>query len=101
LQTIIREAWEEAGIPEPLARNAVATGTISLLRVVPEGVQSEVIFVHDLELPREFQPHNEDGEVAEFRHVPISEVIGMLHGEADFTLDARLVVMSFLERRQY
>jgi 8-oxo-dGTP pyrophosphatase MutT (NUDIX family) len=101
LQTIIREAWEEAGIPEPLARNAVAAGSISLLREVPEGVQSEVIFVHDLELPREFQPHNEDGEVAEFRRVQISEVIGMLSGDADFTLDARLVVMSFLERRQY
>ena len=101
LQTIIREAWEEAGIPEPLARNAVAAGTISLLREVPEGVQSEVIFVFDLELPREFQPHNEDGEVAEFRRVPVSKVVEMLRGDADITLDASLVMMRFLVRRGY
>ena len=28
LQTIVREAWEEAGIPEALARNAAAAGSI-------------------------------------------------------------------------
>ncbi len=101
LQTIVREAWEEAGIPEALARNAVATGAISLLREVPEGVQSELIFVFELDLPRDFQPHNEDGEVAEFRRVPISNVVAMLDGNADFTLDASLVIMHFLERREY
>ena len=37
------------------------------VREVPEGVQSEVIFAFDLELPREFMPHNEDGEVAELQ----------------------------------
>jgi 8-oxo-dGTP pyrophosphatase MutT (NUDIX family) len=101
LQTIVREAREEAGVPEPLARKAVAAGTIRLLREVPEGVQSEVIFVFDLELPREFQPHNEDGEVAEFRRVPVSKVVEMLRGDAAITLDASLVMMSFLERGQY
>jgi 8-oxo-dGTP pyrophosphatase MutT (NUDIX family) len=101
LQTIIREAREEAGVPVSLARNAVAAGTIELLREVPEGVQSEVIFVFDLELPLDFQPHNEDGEVAGFRRVPIAEVVGMLRGDAGFTLDASLVMMSFLERRKY
>ncbi len=101
LQTLIREAREEAGIPEALARKAVSAGTLRLLREVPEGVQSEVIFVFDLELPREFQPHNEDGEVAAFRRAPVSEVFGMLHGDGDFTLDASLVIMSFLERREY
>ena len=101
LQTVVREAHEEAGIPESLASNAVAGGTIRLLREVPEGVQSEIIFVFDLELPREFQPHNEDGEVAEFRRVPVSEVVEMLRGDADITLDASLVTMRFLERREY
>jgi hypothetical protein len=72
-----------------------------LLREVPEGVQSEVIFVHDLELPRDFQPHNEDGEVAEFRRVPVAEVIAMLGGDADITLEAGLVMASFLRRRGY
>ncbi len=96
-QTIIREAMEEAGIPDTLARNAVAAGSISLLREVPEGVQSETIFIFDLELPREFQPHNEDGEVAEFRRVPVA-VLNAILGGGEMTLDASLVMLSFLER---
>jgi 8-oxo-dGTP pyrophosphatase MutT (NUDIX family) len=101
MRTIIKEAWEEAGIPVELARKAVVAGMVTLLREVPEGVQSEVIFVHDLELPRDFQPHNEDGEVAEFRRVAIGDVIEMLHGEVDITLDASLVMLNFLARRGY
>lgn len=97
--TLVREAWEEAGIPAPLASAAIAAGTVRLLRAVPEGVQSELIFVYDLELPRDFEPRNHDGEVAEFRRVPISEVVEMLDGNAAITLDASLVMLSFILRR--
>ena len=64
--TVVKEAWEEAGIPAELARKAKAGGTISVLREVPEGVQSETISVYDLELPADFRPQNQDGEVSEF-----------------------------------
>ena len=96
LETIVREAWEEAGIPDALARGAVAAGTVQLLREVPEGVQSEVIFVHDLELPRDFQPQNQDGEVADFRRVPLAKVVELLREDAGITLDASLVMAKFL-----
>ncbi len=99
LQTIVREAREEAGVPVQLARKAVACGTVRLMREVPEGVQSELIFVHDLELPCDFEPHNQDGEVAGFRRVPIAEAVGMLDGGPGITLDASLVMLSFLMRR--
>jgi 8-oxo-dGTP pyrophosphatase MutT (NUDIX family) len=98
LRTIIREAHEEAGIPESFAANAVAAGTVGVLREVAEGVQSETIFVFDLELPREFQPHNNDGEVAEFRRVPLPALTEILRG-GDVTLDASLVMVDFLDRR--
>ncbi|MCE9639405.1 MAG: DUF4743 domain-containing protein [Betaproteobacteria bacterium] len=94
-----------AGCEMWLARRALtkpidpgmAAGSINLLREVPEGVQSETIFVFDLELPREFQPRNEDGEVAEFSRVPLSAISGLLGG-GEVTLDASLVMLSFLER---
>lgn len=101
LQTIVKEAWEEAGIPEALACKAVAAGTIAVLREVPEGVQSEVVFVHDLELPCEFEPRNQDGEVAGFQRLPISALVEILNEGADFTLDASLVILSLLARRDY
>jgi 8-oxo-dGTP pyrophosphatase MutT (NUDIX family) len=99
LETIVREAREEAGIAEPFARKALATGTVQLLREVPEGVQSEHIFVFELELPRDFSPHNEDGEVAEFRRLPLAGVVALLEGTAAITLDASLVMLKFLERQ--
>jgi len=99
MQTIVREAREEAGIPAEVARKAVAAGTIDILREVPEGVQSELIFVHDLKLSRSFQPHNEDGEVAEFRRLPIVKVIEIIESGADLiTLDASLVAMAYIIR---
>jgi 8-oxo-dGTP pyrophosphatase MutT (NUDIX family) len=97
LETIVREAWEEAGVPEALARDAQPAGTVDVLREVPEGVQSEIIFSFDLELPHAFEPHNEDGEVAEFQRLPLAKVQSML-GHGYITLDASLVITRFLER---
>lgn len=99
--TIVREAWEEAGIPAQLAGAAVPAGTVRLLRTVPEGVQSELIFVHDLELPRRFEPRNQDGEVCGFSRVLADDIAGMLDSGVDVTLDASLVMLSFLLRRGY
>lgn len=98
LATVVREAWEEAGIPEALARNAAAAGSFEVLREVPEGVQVETIFLFDLELPGDFVPHNQDGEVAEFRRVAFKDVAALADGKA-MTLDASLVARNFLERR--
>jgi 8-oxo-dGTP pyrophosphatase MutT (NUDIX family) len=101
LDAIVREAWEEAGMPAELARCAMPTGTIDILREVAEGVQAETIFVHDLELPASFEPVNQDGEVAEFRCLPVRDVIAILGEDRLLTLDASLVVLSFLARRGY
>lgn len=98
LATIVREAWEEAGVEEALASKAVASGSIDVLREVPEGVQAEMIFVFDLELPHDFIPRNQDGEVAEFRRVAFNEVEVLADGRA-MTLDASLVARNFLARR--
>jgi len=93
-QTLVKEGWEEAGIPAGLMARAVARDRIRLLREVLEGVQSEIIFVHDLALPAGFQPVNQDGEVAELRLLPHAEVLRMLHANGGITLDASLVMLS-------
>jgi 8-oxo-dGTP pyrophosphatase MutT (NUDIX family) len=100
-QTLLKEGWEEAGIlPDPMSR-AAACGRVALLREVPEGVQAETIFMHDLELPEEFRPVNQDGEVAQFRLLPVAEVLRLLGESADVALDASLVMLSFMVRHGY
>ncbi|HEU4353177.1 MAG TPA: DUF4743 domain-containing protein [Burkholderiales bacterium] len=92
-QVLIKEAWEEAGIPAEIARRARPGGTAHILRAVPEGVQSEVVHVYDLELPDGFQPRNQDGEVSEFLLVEFAEVERL-----ELTLEARLVARDYFSR---
>jgi 8-oxo-dGTP pyrophosphatase MutT (NUDIX family) len=92
-ETLVKEAWEEAGIPAALARRAKRGGTATILREVPEGVQSEVIEVYDLELPADFAPKNQDGEVSEFRLL----AFGAVEQQA-LTLEARLAARDYFKR---
>jgi 8-oxo-dGTP pyrophosphatase MutT (NUDIX family) len=92
-QVLVKEAWEEAGIPAELARRAVPAGTLQVLREVPEGVQSEVVHVYDLELPVDFAPRNQDGEVAEFLLLPLHAI-----PEQGLTFEAVLVARDYVRR---
>jgi 8-oxo-dGTP pyrophosphatase MutT (NUDIX family) len=97
-RALVRECWEESGLPEGTARRATPGRVVHLLRDVPEGVQNEQVYVYDLELPRGLAPHNVDGEVAEHRLMPLDEVVALL-GSEEMTTDAALVTLDFLLRR--
>ena len=92
-QVLVKEAWEEAGIPAELARTARRGGTANVLREVPEGVQSEIIHVYDLSLPADFEPHNQDGEVSEFKLLRFDAVAAQ-----KLTFEADLVAKDYLSR---
>jgi len=95
-QVLVKEAWEEAGIPKEIAMNAVRGGMAKVLREVPEGVQSEVIYAYDLRLPEDFQPRNQDGEVSEFQLMSIEEALA----RRDLTHEAMLVVRDHQSRNR-
>jgi 8-oxo-dGTP pyrophosphatase MutT (NUDIX family) len=95
-QVLLKEAWEEAGIPAGLARTATRGGMVKILREVPEGVQSEVIYVYDLQLPDSFQPKNQDGEVSEFIRFPLENVFDLKH----VTHEALLVARDYQSRNR-
>ena len=97
--TLVKEAWEEAGIDATLARCATRSGRIELVREVAEGVQCEVIHVYDLDVPADFAPRNQDGEVAEFRLLAFAEVHRLIEGSDELTVDAALVALDFFSRR--
>lgn len=95
-ETLAKEGREEAGIGHDLIARAVASGSVRILRAVPEGVQSEIIFVHHLRLPARYEPRNEDGEVTEFGLYRLDEVAKLISVGSEMTLDASLVAMKFL-----
>ena len=60
---MIKECQEEASIPEALARKATPCGAVSCAFMMGSGLKRDVLFVYDLELPPDFQPKPQDGEV--------------------------------------
>jgi 8-oxo-dGTP pyrophosphatase MutT (NUDIX family) len=98
--TIIKECWEEAGIPEEIAARAVAGRTAHVLQSLPEGTQAEQIFIYDLALPADFAPRNQDGEVGEHRLARIDEVARWIE-EGAMTVDASVATLDCLLRRRW
>ena len=96
-ETLRKEAWEEAGIAPALLAGLNCLGAVRVEYSVPEGLHREILFVHDLWLPEDFKPANQDGEVSEIRCMPAEEVMkDLLAG--DFTLDAAVVMVDGLLR---
>jgi 8-oxo-dGTP pyrophosphatase MutT (NUDIX family) len=92
-ETLVKESWEEAGIPPEIARTATRGGRAEILREVPQGVQAETVHVFDLLLPPGFEPRNQDGEVSEYLLVAFAEV-----EKHDLTLEARLAAQDYFRR---
>jgi len=99
-ETIVKECWEEAGIPEAIAARAVAGRTAHVLQSLPEGTQAEQIFIYDLALPEDFAPRNQDGEVGEHRLARIEDVAQAIE-EGAMTVDASLATLDCLLRRRW
>ncbi len=96
-QTLVREAWEEAGLAADLAAHALPVRLLRMQRDVPEGLQREWLYAFDLELPAGLAPQNQDGEVQGFRLLPLHEAVALALGEA-MTVDAALVTLDFAFR---
>lgn len=99
--TVVKESWEEAGVPAGLAARATAAGQVDILRAQPDGLHRETIHVHDLALPPDFVPACRDGEVVEHRLVPFAaaaRLVANVAGPDVVTADASLVVVDCLLR---
>jgi 8-oxo-dGTP pyrophosphatase MutT (NUDIX family) len=96
--TLIKEAFEEAGVPAELARLARSVAWVDICRDRPDGLQRETIYAYDLRLPEDFVPVNQDGEAVGHRLCEPETVLGILAGD-DITGEASLVIVDFLLRR--
>lgn len=99
LENLIKESREEADIPEALARKARPVGAISYRQETPEGLKPDVLFVYELEVPRDFAPRNTDGEIDRFMLWPIEKVAEVVSETTEFKFNCNLVIIDFLVRR--
>lgn len=96
-ETLLREAFEEAGLAPAEVAAATQGPVIGLARDIPEGYQQEWLYAFDIELPADRTPVNQDGEVAAFRRVDLAEAAALAAGDT-MTVDAALVTLDFLLR---
>ena len=73
-QAMIREGWEEAGLPQSLLQPLLCHSRRTSLRTIARGLHHECLHIFDLILPAHIQPINQDGEVAEFLLMDIIEL---------------------------
>ncbi len=95
---LIKECQEEANIPEAMARQAVAVGSITYTLEASDGLKPDVQFCYDLELPEGFTPKNTDGEIEEFFLWPIEKVAEVVETTQEFKFNCNLVIIDFLVR---
>ncbi|KAF7537032.1 hypothetical protein G7054_g4056 [Neopestalotiopsis clavispora] len=105
-ECIIREADEEADLPEPLMRERCQlAGTVVYVYVTDEraGGEKDLIYpetqwVYDIELPADVKPTPKDGEVQEFYLWTVDEIQeAMARGE--FKPNCAVVLLDFFMRR--
>jgi 8-oxo-dGTP pyrophosphatase MutT (NUDIX family) len=97
-QTLMKECREEAGLPFELAQRARPRDALAFDYVVDDGLDANEIEAFDLVLAADFEPRNEDGEVAGFELLPFDAVRERLEVPHLFTVDAALVAWTCVQR---
>jgi len=98
---LIKECGEEAGIPESLSCQAAPVGLISYCHQALSGVKPDQMFCYDLEMPEDFTPVNQDGEVDSFELWPVADVAARVRDSTDFKYNCNLAIIDFLVRHGY
>ncbi|KAK7926968.1 thiamine pyrophosphokinase-related protein [Apiospora marii] len=105
-ECMVREADEEATLPEALMREKCQlTGTVSYIYITDERaggekglIYPETQWVYDIELPADVVPAPKDGEVAEFYLWTVAEVQEAL-ARGEFKPNCALILIDFFVRK--
>jgi len=98
LQTLVKEAGEEASVPASLIAQAHAASAVTYKMEVPQGLRDDVLFVYDLETPEDFKPRNTDGEIVEFMLMEARETLARVRDTDDFKFNVSLILIDFAIR---
>ena len=67
---------EEASLPRDVLERLVPTGMVSYRYATRKGLSTKHLALYDLEMPKGMLPMCGDGEVEEFRLLPIEQGLG-------------------------
>src|ERR1700736_4817625 len=96
--TLLKEGEEEASIPTSLTKRSLPVGAVSYRMETELGIRDDVLFVYDLEMPADFVPKNQDGEIVHFELMPASAVLERVRTTNQFKFNVNLVILDFALR---
>ena len=99
-ETLVKEAREEASIPDTLARQARQVGVVRYAMERFEGLRRDTLLCYDLVLPDHFRPTPGDDEVAGFELWPLRRVAETVAAGDAFKFNVNLVLIDLLIRRR-
>jgi 8-oxo-dGTP pyrophosphatase MutT (NUDIX family) len=97
-ETLVKEAAEEAMIPQALAATATEAARFSYNMERPEGLRRDVLHAYDLILPEDFIPHPADGEVEHFDLWPLARAYETVRDTDAFKFNVNLVLIDLFIR---
>jgi isopentenyldiphosphate isomerase len=95
---LVKECGEEAAIPPEIARNARAVSYVSYWHQSGQTLKPDIMSCFDLELPADFTPRANDGEVHSFELWPVRRVYETVRDSNDFKYNCNLVLIDFFLR---
>ena len=98
-QTLAKEGEEECSLPRDWAARAVKVAEITYGMERPEGLRRDLLHCFDLILPPDWVPVPNDGEVQEFRLLPLGEALAIVRDTDDFKFNVNLVLIDLFLRR--
>lgn len=100
-EALVKEAEEEAGLPEVMTAHAKQVAVFRYNMERPEGLRRDVLYAYDLELPEDFTPQPMDGEVESFALWPLKHVAEVLMRTDEFKFNVSLVLIDLLLREGF
>ena len=99
MENLIKECAEEADVPRALVETATPVGTVSYCFETEAGLKLDTLFCYDLVVPEDFEPRNQDGEIADFRLMPVQDTLALIRAGDAFKFNVSLVILDFAIRR--
>lgn len=97
-ENVVKEAHEEASVPEALARRARPASAASYTMEVPGGVRHDLLFIYDLCVPEDFLPVSQDGEHSSFAQISAQQALRIVEETGEFKFNVNLVIIDFAIR---
>lgn len=96
--TLLKEGEEEAALPRDLLERSRPAGIVTYVMERQEGLRDDLLYVYDLEMPESVVPRPNDGEIADFRLLPATEVLALVRDTDEFKFNVNATLIDFFVR---